>query len=749
MRSRAARPGRDVIRRGSAAAAIGLALGALGAACSTPPKPLDLLRAGPALKAADVGGRDASWIAGQTGKGMRINDVVRATLNASPPSRYAFAADVPKGARLSFAVGIPPERHDKPGVEFLVKVRSEGREETVWTMLLDPLSRPAHRKWVPVDVDLAAHAGRGREIVLETRGFEKDDDARQAFWADPALTVSDEARPPLAIIYLVDTLRADHTTPYGYARDTTPELAAFARDAVVFEQAVSHASWTKPAVASIFTSLLPGRHRAVQLRDSLDPGLVTLAEMLQARGFATGAAVANSVIYTAGTNFDQGFDFFAGLHGAGNRPSKVVEAGPVVDTALGWLDERRGFPNFLYVHTMDPHVPYTPPAPFDRKYEPHPTADHPAQDPRYDLKEPLDKERLIAQYDGEIAYGDQEFGRFLRELKQRGLYDRALIAFVADHGEEFEDHGKWLHGRSVFDELVRVPLVVKFPGRRHGGTRVAQQVQTVDLLPTVLEHLALPVPAAPVITGHPLQAVVAGGAPEPPAVSEISHRGFVAHGMRTSRDKYVRRFSPEEDELYFDLKADPRESRNLIDAHRERVRLLKAGVEAAMVANPFRYTVRFEGPGRYEVRFKTGGWLEGVEPVGFGAGDRYDLDGNGRKLLVTVNPRPGQPREIAFSLRPQGAPVWLEGQRDGKDLRPEDVLMAQEGIHPGEVPFKLPEIESEKERTENIFAPPARASRGVHIWLTLAPGHEVLHMDRDTCERLKALGYVGGDCPGK
>jgi arylsulfatase A-like enzyme len=717
-------------------------------ACSPPARPVDLLRAGEARLGAEVGGRDAGWVEGQTGKSIRINDVVRATLNASPPSRYRFRADIPRGARLSFAYGIPPERHDKPGVEFVVKLRKGGEEETAWTSLLDPLSRPAHRKWNSAEVDLSAYVGRGRELIFETRGFEADEDARQAFWGDPGVSVPDD-RAPLTVVYLVDTLRADHTTPYGYARDTTPELTAFARDAVVFDQAIAAASWTKPAVASLMTSLLPGRHRAVQLRDALDPGLVTLAEMLQSRGFTSGAAVANSVIYSAGSNFDQGFDFFAGLHGAGNRPSKVVEAGPVVDTALQWLDERRGFPNFLYVHTMDPHVPYSPPAPFDQRYEPHPTPDHPAQDPRYDFKEPLDRDRLIAQYDGEIAYGDQEFGRFVRELKSRGLYERALIVFMADHGEEFEDHGKWLHGRSVFDELVRVPLIVKFPGGKDGGRRIAQQVQALDVLPTILEQFDLPVPAAPVITGHPLQAVVRGGAAEPPAVSEISHRGFVAHGMRTARDKYVRRFSPEEDELYFDLVSDRKETVNLLAQNRERVRLLKAGVEAAMVPNPFRDTVRFVGPGTYQMLFKTGGWIEGVEPVGFGPSDRYDLDGNGRKLIVTVTPRPGQAREIAFSLRPQGAPVWLEGTRGGRPLGPADFFIAQEGIHPPEVPFKLPEIESEKERTENIFLPPREERPGVHVWLTLAPGHQVLRMDKETCERLRALGYVGGDCPGK
>lgn len=716
-----------------------------GTACGPKVQPVGFVHAGPSLQAADVGGRQAVWIQNQTGKHVRINDVVRDTLNASPPSRYAYRVDIGKGARLRFSAGIPHERHDKPGIEFVVKLRKDGREETLWTELLDPLSRPAHRRWVKADVDLTAHAGRGREIVFETRAFEKDDDSRQAFWGDPAITAPDNDAP-LVIVYLVDTLRADHTSVYGYARDTTPELSAFAKDGVVFETAISHASWTKPAVASLLTSLLPGRHRAVQLRDSLDPGHTTLAELLEAKGFATGAAIANSVIYSEGTHFEQGFAFYAGLHGAGDRPSKVIEAAPVVDAALRWIDDRRGFPTFTYVHTMDPHVPYTPPAPFDRMYEPHPTPDHPGVDPRSDFKEPLDRDRLIAQYDGEIAYGDREFGRFLRELKARGLYDRALIVFTADHGEEFEDHGKWLHGRSVFDELIRVPLVVKFPGQRGSGRRIAQQVQAADVLPTVLSEMNLPVPAPPVITGHPLQRVIEGGAPEPPAVAEISHRGFVAHGMRTGRDKYIRRFSPDDDELYFDVKTDPKETANLVEQNRERVRLLRAGVEAAMVPNPFRFTLKIVAPGTYELLFRTGGWIEGVEPTGFGPEDRHEIEGNGRKLRLKVRPVAGRPREVAFSLRPQGAPVWLEGSRDGRPLGPADVFIAQEGLHPAEVPFKLPEIESEKERTENIFAPPAQEKPGLHVWLTLDSGKQVLQIDNATCERLKALGYISGDC---
>jgi arylsulfatase A-like enzyme len=693
---------------------------------------------------ASVAGRGAQWVQGQWGKPFRLNDVLHRTLPAAPPSRLVFSVLVPREGLLTFSHAVGPDFHDRPAVEFAVSVRTGGREETLWTSLLDPLANRAHRRWVPAEVDLARYAGREVELSFTTTGFDENTaEARRALWGTPAIGGGEPA--PLAIVYLVDTLRADHTTPYGYERDTTPRLAEFAEDAVVFESAIAHASWTKPSVASLMTSQLPGRHLAVQLRDPLDVGHVTLAEMLAAKGIGSGAAIANSVIYLAGNNFEQGFDFFAGLHDDTGHASKSVDADSVVDMALRWLRTRRGLPSFAYVHTMDPHVPYLPPPPFDRMYEPHPTEEHPAVDPRTDFKEPLDRERLIAQYDGEIAYGDREFGRFVDELKRLGVYDRALIVFTADHGEEFLDHGKWLHGRSVFDELIRVPLIVKFPESREGGRRIEQQVQLVDVLPTMLDHFGLPVPPAPVIVGQSLAGVVAGGAPAPPALSEISHRGIVAHGIRTRREKYVHSFSPEQGEYYFDLLADPGERQNLIEQNRERAARMQAGVEAAMVRDPFRRELRFVGSGRYDLLLRTPGWIDGVEPRKLGSGEVAELEGNGRKLSIRVRARPGQPREVAFSVRPLGAPVFVEGTRDGRPLAARDLWIGAGGSHPrGPAPFRLPETESEDEDGENVVAPPAEGGDGIHVWLSPSHSRELLDFDAEQRRELEALGYLGG-----
>jgi arylsulfatase A-like enzyme len=713
----------------------------LFSACAPSPEPLDLLARTDRLVEARVPGLDRDGVLAAAARGLRVDDVIHRGFPAGPPGRLVFSVDIPRGARLEFACAIDPRQHDRPGVEFTVKVRRGGREDIVWTRLLDPIARRDHRRWVDAEVDLSRDPGPA-DLVFETHGYEERGRSGQAWWGTPILTLPDR-KAPLAIVYLVDTLRADHTSVYGYSRDTTPHLARFARDAVVFDQAIAHASWTKPSVASILTSRLPGQHKAVQLRDPLDPSNVTIAQRLKEQGWATGAAIANSVIYGAESQFDRGFDVFVGLHGEDDRRSKLTPADVVVDAALAFLRSRQGVPTFLYVHTMDPHVPYAPPPPFDRMFEPFPTEDHPAQDPRTDYKEPLDRERMIGQYDGDVAFGDREFGRFVRELKAAGRYDDALIVFLADHGEEFQDHGLWLHGRSLFDELIHIPLVVKLPGNRDAGRRIAEQVQGVDVVPTVLEAFHLPL--ARDLVGEPLQRAITGKEKRRPALAEISHRGFVAHGVRTEADKYVRRFSPDDDELYFDLGKDPKEKVNLVGQRPERVRFLKAQVEAGMSPNPFRYVLQIAGQGRFDLKLETRGWLEGTEADGFGPEERVTPGGNGRWLELQASPRPGAAREVSFTVRPVGAPVELSGSRDGRPLRPRDVAVGETAFRPDRLPFRLPDIESEadNDRGINLFAPPHENAPPVRLWLALPPGRTLEQMDAETRERLRALGYVG------
>lgn len=692
----------------------------------------------------NVVGEGKAFVADVQGRMIHIDDVGLRVLPASPPSKIVLRVDIPRGGILKVAAGIPDDKQKVGAVEFVIGVMEKGQNRTVLTQVVDPQARPQDRAYVDLSADLSRFAGPNRELVLETRAFEKDGDLFRAYWGAPALAVDPAfaVKPdPLIIVYLVDTLRADHTTPYGYARPTTPHLGKFATDAVVFENAIAHASWTKPSVASLMTSRLPSRHRAVQLRDALDSGQVTLAEMLGPAGFSTGAVIANSVIYARDSSFQQGFDVFEGLHGPEGERSKVVDTARVVDRAVHFLDARRGLPRFLYVHTMDPHVPYAPPPPFDTMFEPKAIPGHPGVDPRFDFKEPLDRERLIAQYDGDIAYGDQQFGRFLGELKRQGIYDDALIFFVADHGEEFLDHGGWLHGRSVFDELVHVPMIVKFPKARGAGSRVKQMVALSDVLPTILEAAGLPVPDPPAIIGRPLQGVAFSGAPEPPVVSEISHRGFVSSGIRTGQAKYIRRFSPQPDELFFDLVKDPKELVNLVDQKPEKLRLLRSAVEATLQVTPYRYALRALTPGPQTLIAETSGWIEGVETAALGLGEKAEIKNNGRLLEATLSPRPGSPRDVFFRVRPVGAPVTLRGRLGSRALLSADVFIGERGEHPKELPFSMPGLDADV--LEGLFKPGMSRS-GVIVYLDQPSGRTVQDLDCTRVEEMCALGYLSG-----
>jgi hypothetical protein len=175
------------------------------------------------------------------------------------------------------------------------------------------------------------------------------------------------------------------------------------------------------------------------------------------------------------------------------------------------------------------------------------------------------------------------------------------------------------------------------------------------------------------------------------------------------------------------------------------VRFLQAQAEAGMAPNPFRYVLQAVGSGRLALRLETRGWLEGVEATGLGPQERQTLGGNGRWLDLVLQPRPGAPREIGFTVRPVGAPVQLSGTMDGRPLRGADVAVGEGSFHPPELPFRLPDIESEtdQDRGINLFAPPRKEAPGVRLWLALPPGRSIQELDPESRERLRALGYVG------
>jgi hypothetical protein len=240
--------------------------------------------------------------------------------------------------------------------------------------------------------------------------------------------------------------------------------------------------------------------------------------------------------------------------------------------------------------------------------------------------------------------------------------------------------------------------------------------------------------------------VLEGAPHELLAIAEISHRGYVARGVRSREDKYIERFSPEEGELYFDLTRDPRELTSLLGERPDRVRTLRDALNRVMAGSPFQNHVRTQGTGEFHLLLRTSGWFQDEEMLGDSSLLQREADG--RKLRLTLRSKPDHPQEAVFSVRPTGAPVFLEGTWDGKSLKTTDIHMGEAGLAPGGVPAQLPEVEGKETETHpdnNVLAPPRTTKPGVELWLTTAS--KIIGPNGPPCETLVALGYLSGPCP--
>jgi arylsulfatase A-like enzyme len=312
------------------------------------------------------------------------------------------------------------------------------------------------------------------------------------------------------VLVSIDTLRPDHLGAYGYPRPTSPHIDAFRRDSILFRTAIAQAPSTLPSHASMMTSLLPPHHSAsVANNRALPPEVATLAELVRKEGYAT-ASFNGGVQLQSVWGLDRGFDTYVSVRPR-NTPSDSLSSpddrfAHVLDLARGWIREHRARPFFLFLHTYEVHHPYTPDAqdlaPFRGDYH-GPLPDDISVEllreinDRHRPVDARDRQHIVDAYDGEIRSMDRAFGALVDVLRSNGIYDRALVVFTSDHGEEFGEHGKMgRHSHTLFDELLRVPLIVKLPHSQRAGSTESAEAQGIDLAPTVLGALGLPEPRA-------------------------------------------------------------------------------------------------------------------------------------------------------------------------------------------------------------------------------------------------------------
>jgi arylsulfatase A-like enzyme len=477
----------------------------------------------------------AGWI--RPSQNFHAEGGLRRALVAPPPSTMRFRVRLPPGAVLRFGAGVEGDGKKDPdaaGIRFRVAV--DGRER--YARDIDPAGRRSDRRWLDERVDLGVSADREVEITLRTERAEAG--ARLAGmpgWSDVRVVeeswrerqVASPAAPNVVVL-LVDTLRADRLGAYGASPSPSPTLDRLAARGVVFEQMVAQSSWTMPTVATVMTGLYPRDHGLEDWQAGALSNLVpTLAESAARAGISTVGVSANPLV-SRRTSFARGFEYFVDY--ARDQTTRDWAHGPEVNRPFfAWLERNHGHRFLAYLQYMEPHDPYMPPP----ELRPPPPPGIRAAIAKGFLKrftpkigvahtptlQPAEIQYLRALYDAEIRSWDTALGRVLAELERVGLAGSTVVVVTADHGEEFQEHGRLTHGSHLYEETIRVPLVVVGPGIAPG--RVRESAQGIDVFPTVAGLLAIAPPRG--LPGVDLLRV----RQERPVYSE-THMGIAANG---------------------------------------------------------------------------------------------------------------------------------------------------------------------------------------------------------------------------
>ncbi|MCB1033393.1 MAG: sulfatase [Acidobacteria bacterium] len=679
-----------------------------------------------------------------------------------PAGRWAWKGRVPKEGRLFVGAAALGEKRAIPG-SFAVSVDSGSGPEIV-----AEVRRPrAGKSWVDFEVDMARWAGREAKVELLATFVE--DAPPEVAWGPVALQPGElrrraQSQPPNIVLIVVDTLRHDHLSSYGYGRPTTPRIDALLADrGVLFEDAYAQAPWTLPSVVSMLTGrypteLLPERQAAYRIPDDVP----SLSEMLGALGYETAAFYANPALHEE-TGFGRGFSTFFAPPASFDWFER--HADDLNGRLLPWVRSHRRGPFFLYAHYLDPHDPYDNPdvvdgqSPFNPGYD-GPLTGHsvhriyggfdPLPDPARDVPQ------LTALYDSEVAYVDRFVGQLLEALGPDVLAN-TLVIFTSDHGEELYDHGGWKHGQSLYEEQIHVPLLLRWDGHLPAGRRIPGTVELLDVVPTAMA--AAGGTADPLWQGVNLLPAARGETPLKRRTAFFQHlaagplrAGTVIDGRKLILFNRREPFEPpdpfqdylwkkdlsrfQDVELY-DLGADPSEKKNLARDSPELLRQLAAFVHRRLDRRFPGLRLRVDGlaegqglSGKLRFEIEPDGW----DPYFLGPEDRVELDG--KVLTFELSGTPGSvPGRGVFLRGSTGSVEPLDLRLDGEAMAP-SILSYGDG-HPwtGGV---LTEDELEARRW-----PAPQEGPGLQLWLPSEAVHlEEGEEDEETVRRLKALGYL-------
>ena len=573
---------------------------------------------------------------------MTINGDKRQVLFEHPPASIRFPqVPVHCNARLRFGVGISERAWDQgtDGALFeVVLTEGDGKEHPLYSRFLNPKDETDHRAWFDEEIDLTDFYGATVSITFKTSaGPSGNTTSDWAGWSEPHLAFEKTVRVKdpkhiNVVLISIDTLRADYLGCAGYSGVISPAIDQLTKKGVLFSNAIAQATTTLPSHMSILTSLYPSVHavspsgRISEATVSLPEGRTTIAEVLKQNGYRTAAYVDGGWLNKK-FGYDQGFDVYDDTAGHIKKINKKV---------MKFVKEHFQEKFFLFMHMYDVHGPYEPPHPYDRmfyqgnEYDPsNHSMDFIREVGYHDYQkfgDVTDIEFVKAQYAGCVRYVDSELAKLLHLLEELRIFNDTIIVLMSDHGESLFEHHVYVgHGMFLHETEVRIPLVMKLPKDKYAQTRVTDQVQSIDVMPTMLDLLNLSGPEE--MQGRSLTKLI-----EQPKVRREETYAFGETPnlpgtafVRTNRWKYISplTISPENisetlqasdkinlaqyivvGEQLYDLERDPDELNNIIDQEKDTAAALRERLEGWKSENRKQVT-SFENEQR--IRSKSGG----------------------------------------------------------------------------------------------------------------------------------------------
>lgn len=431
-------------------------------------------------------------------KKMKIGPLEINTLLAPANSHYKFRTRIPPNAFIEFTYGI---RRDNELLD-----RGEGTRNATFTIIIETkgqrkelLSHSLNLRpeqsliFRYKKIDLSEFENQDAFVYLQTRGNKK----ALAGWFNPVIYAPQQKTKNVILISL-DTLRADHVGCYGYPRNTSPNLDLFAEDSAVFLNTFATSSWTLPSHVSLFTGLNCINHQVNYNGQKIDPSILTLVDVLRDRSYFNGAITGGGFV-DGSFGLSKGFDTYR-VSGNLNAPDSAHK---ICEASQNWIRRHKDRNFFLFIHTYQIHTPYISPPPYneyflaeDSEYKRFYQRDFRFyQENRYSPVTDKLRQNIIDLYGAGILYTDEVLIRaVIEELKALKIYDNTMVIILSDHGEEFYEHHGWAHSHSVYNETIRVPLIIKFFDSKHARTKIEKYARLIDVMPTILDALDIDYP---------------------------------------------------------------------------------------------------------------------------------------------------------------------------------------------------------------------------------------------------------------